>query len=283
MCRARHEVPPHGRRCPCHDDPQRRTLANIRQRLGRNDRACRAANEAGDWDALDHYVALLDRDIAGLRRLTEQAGSDPHEAPAAAASPPLRRAEQYTPELTWKLTDDELMAEFIHLHGDPAAQEQIVATLEWREDLARTRDAEIASWQAQKVAEQRARAAAEQAEIDASPLTNPARRPGRNLTAEQACREEYNCYVYTSYLQAEQDCRGHLLNHEGTVAGVDPESLFSGASARARKYASEELRTWWGRHGRITFAEWKFSAMGRESDRQAARTAKAQSLGEMTA
>ncbi|MGI5507422.1 hypothetical protein [Lentzea sp. CA-135723] len=254
-------------------------LANIRQRLGRYDRACQAANDAGDWDRLDHYVALLDRDVAELQRRTGQ----PAEAQDAAASSQPSRAAHYTPEVTWQLTDDELMAQLSELHDDPAAQEQIVATLEWREELVRVRDAEIAAWQAQQEADQRARAAAEQAEIDASPLTNPARRAGRKLTPEQTCREEYDSHVYTSYILAEIECQGHLLNREGLAAGVDPETLFMGPSARARKYASEELRTWWGRNGRTTYAEWRYAWFGRESDKAAARTAKAQSLGEVTA
>ncbi|WP_112273598.1 hypothetical protein [Lentzea terrae] len=276
MCRARHERPPHGRRCPGHADPRCRELANIRQRLGRYDRACRTANDAQDWKRLDHYVALLDRDVAALARLTQDR--------APAASPPPSRAAEFTPDVTWQWTDDQLMDAFAELRDDLAAHEQIVETLAWREDLARQRDADIAAWEAQKERERRDRAAAELAAIeDASPLTNPARRPGRKLTAEQACREEYDSYLYTHYMQAESDCRGQLLNRDGLAAGIDPAELFSGPASRARKYASEELRTWWGRHGRTTYAEWKYSWHGRESDKEAARTAKAQSLGEVTA
>ncbi len=276
MCRARHEQPPHGRRCPGHADPQRRELAKVRQRIGRHDRACRAANDAQNWDKLDHYVALLDRDVAELNRLTR--------VQATTAGPPPTRAGEFTPAATWQWTDDQLMDAFGELRDDPAAQEQIIDTLAWREDLARQRDAEIAAWEAQKEHERRERAAAELAAIeDASPLTNPARRPGRKLTTEQACREEYDTFVFTSYMQAENECRGQLLNREGLAAGIDPVELFSGPASRARKYASEELRTWWGRNGRTTFAEWKFAWFGRESDKEAARTAKAQSLGEVTA
>jgi hypothetical protein len=49
-----------------------------------------------------------------------------------------------------------------------------------------------------------------------------------------------------------------------------------------RKYASEELRTWFARHGRITYGEWKYNWFGRESDRKGARTARYESLGEVT-
>jgi hypothetical protein len=73
-----------------------------------------------------------------------------------------------------------------------------------------------------------------------------------------------------------------LLNRDGLAGGVDPASLFSGPASRVRKYASEELRTWFARHGRITYGEWKYQWFGRESDRQTARTARYQSVGEAT-
>lgn len=277
MCRARHELPPHGRRCQGHSDPQRRELTNIRQRLGRYDRACRAANDSNDWDKLDHYVSLLDRDVAELQRLTA--------TPTAAAGPPPSRATDFTPDNTWHWTDDQLVDVLTELNDDLTAQEQIVETLVWREDLARQRDSEVADREARKEREQRERAAAElvEREADASPLTNPARRTGRKLSPERMCREEYDSFLITSYLQAENDCRGHLLNRDGLAAQIDPQDLFSGPSARVRKYGSEELRTWFGRNGRTTYAEWKYAWFGRESDKEAARTAKSQSLGEVTA
>lgn len=275
MCRARHEQPPDGRRCPGLSNPLRRELANVRQRLGRYDRAARRANEAGDWQRLEHYVALLDRDLAVLQ--------EREAAAEQAATPPPTRAAEYTPDATWQWTDDQLLAAYTEREGDLAAQEQIVDTLQWREDLARQRDADIAAWEAQKERERQAREAEWASTEDASPLTNPARRPGRKLSPERMCREEYDCYLFTQYMQAETDCRGQLLNRDGLAADVDPQELFSGPAARARKYASEELRTWWARHGRITYTEWRFTWFGWESDREAARTAKMQSLGEVTA
>jgi hypothetical protein len=86
-----------------------------------------------------------------------------------------------------------------------------------------------------------------------------------------------------SYAVAENECRGVLLNRAGRATGVDPASLFCGPASRVRKYASEELRTWFARHGRITYGECKYNWFGRESDRKAARTARYESLGEVTA
>ncbi|WP_143253878.1 hypothetical protein [Amycolatopsis keratiniphila] len=276
MCRAKHDG---GRRCPACTDPARRPLARIRQRIGRYDRAARRANEAEDWDTLLRYVELLDRDVAAHEAATAAATEPP-------ASLPPSRAAEFTPAATVDLSDDQLAAALAELDDDPRAQEQVLDTLEWRDQLAQQRDAEIAAHEQEQERQRREREAAWQAAAeaeDASPLTNPARRPSRQLSAEQTCREEYDVHTYTSYLDAETECRGQLLNREGLARGIDPLSLFSGPAARARKYSSEELRAWWARNGRITYTEWRYQWLGRDSDREAARTAKFQSLGEATA
>jgi hypothetical protein len=280
MCRSTAERPPAGKRCPGCTDPARQELARIRQRIGRYDRAARTANERGDWAALERYVALLDLDVAAYEHAADAAVG----MPAAAVS----RAGEFTPAATVDWSDDELMRAFGELQHDPAAQEQILATLDWRDELDRQRDAEIAAEIAAE--EQRRRRDREDqerawlaAEEDASPLTNPARRVARKLSPEQVCREEYDAHTYSAYLEAETACRGHLLTREAIAKGVHPLTLFSGPAVRARKYASEELRTWWARNGRITYAEWKYLWFGRESDKQGARTARHQSLGEAIA
>lgn len=271
MCRARHERPPHGRRCPAHSDPERRALAAIRQRIGRYDRAARQAGEAQDWDRQLHYCDLLDRDVAELARRTPP--------PPAAPVPPTRAAE-FTPEASAHLSDDELLDRMAELDPrDVTAQEQIVETLEARE---RQREIDQAVRDAAAAEEQRRRdeynrqwaADAVDQEADASPLTNPAARPSRKLTPEQVCRETYDSYVFQAYLDAETACRGNLLSREGLRKGIDPESLFSGPASRASLYASEELRDWWATNGRVTYSEWKYQWFGRESDRKAARTAR---------
>ncbi|HEX5407448.1 MAG TPA: hypothetical protein VFX16_34675 [Pseudonocardiaceae bacterium] len=234
----------------------------------------RAASQRGDWRAVEKYVALLDRDIALHGAATTVPGGD--------VVAPDSVADAYTPAATVDWTDDDLILAWAELGDDPAAQDQIMATLEWREDIAAARDAEIAAHEQQQ-SEQRERAwsvAVEQE--DASPLTNPAGRPSRRLSAERSCREEYDSFLHTSYIAAEDECRGVLLNRDGLGAGVHPASLFTGPASRARKYASEELRSWFARHGRITYGEWKYQWFGRQSDRDAANTARYQSLGEAT-
>lgn len=267
MCRATYEG---GRRCPGCSDPGRRTLARIRQRMGRYDRAAQRANACGDWARVEHYAGLLDRDVA----LYEAA--DPPSGPPSVSS----RAAGFTPAASVDLTDDELLAACAELTGDPVAQEQIVATLEWREEMERQRDVELVQERERREQERAVMWEASLATEDASPLTNPARRPARRLSLDQVCREEYDAHVHLAYLTAETDCRGHLLTRGAEAAGIHPITLFSGPASRARKHASDELRAWGARHGRMTYVEWRHAWMGRESDRKAAATARNQSLGE---
>lgn len=57
-----------------------------------------------------------------------------------------------------------------------------------------------------------------------------------------------------SYLAAERDTRGQMLNRAGRAANVDPRSLFTGRESRARRYASDELLEHWASHPRPTSA-----------------------------
>lgn len=75
-------------------------------------------------------------------------------------------------------------------------------------------------------------------------------------------REMYAEYVYRQYLAAEGDTRGYLLNKKAQADGIDPMSLFSGPARIAHARASDELREWWARHGRLTQAEFIEQATG---------------------
>lgn len=286
MCRSTRQRPPHGKRCPCQLDPTRRRLANLRQRIGRYERAAKAAGEAGRWDRVEHYADLLDRDTAEYDRAAYPPAA-PAE-PAVPAEPVPSRAGEYTWDSTIDLSDDELAEHYAERAAadDGAALAAIEDIWARRDELAAQRDAEIAAEQQRRQAEAEQAWQAWQDEPggdDSSPLTNPAARPSRGLTREQACREEYDTYVYTQWLAAEDECRGHLLNRAGQAKGIDPVTLFSGPNHVAGAYASDELKQWWGRHGRLTYAEWKYQYLGRDSDREAARTAQRSSFGEYIA
>ena len=78
---------------------------------------------------------------------------------------------------------------------------------------------------------------------------------GRSLDAQISAWHQDE--ARQAWLKAEDDTNGYMLSKAGERAGVDPLSLWSGGEDRARKYASEELRAWWDRHGRTTTAELK--------------------------
>ncbi|MGI5444137.1 phage minor capsid protein [Streptomyces sp. CA-243310] len=126
--------------------------------------------------------------------------------------------------------------------------------------------ADDAAWNA-AVGEGRAAAVAEEAAEE-----------GPRLTRRQA-RELYDEHTYRQYLAAEEDCNGYLLNKKAVAAGHDPGALFSGPARIAYSRASDELKEWWAKHGRLTQAEfieqatgqrqrWADGARKNESDQQ---------------
>ncbi|XTZ13906.1 hypothetical protein ACQSSU_20630 [Micromonospora echinospora] len=74
-------------------------------------------------------------------------------------------------------------------------------------------------------------------------------------TRRQAIQRAYREYVHLQWLAAEQATNGHLLTRAAQSRGIDPISLFSGPAARARKWASEDLKRWWADNPRVTLAE----------------------------
>ncbi|MBA9003673.1 phage minor capsid protein [Thermomonospora cellulosilytica] len=90
---------------------------------------------------------------------------------------------------------------------------------------------------------------------------------------EELARQAYRDYVHQQWLDAEAATRGHMVTREGQARGIDPRSLFTGPEARARRYATDDLKAWWDEHGRLTFEEFKaqliddFEAIRRRRDR----------------
>jgi hypothetical protein len=74
----------------------------------------------------------------------------------------------------------------------------------------------------------------------------------------EALTRMYDQHVHVAYVKAETALRGHMLSPAGKSAGIDPVTLFSGPTDRARKYASEELLRWWDATGsRMTFQQFR--------------------------
>lgn len=70
-------------------------------------------------------------------------------------------------------------------------------------------------------------------------------------------RAEYEDYLEARYAQAEEACRGAMLNERGRRAGIESRSLFMGNHARAHAYASDELVEWWRENGRVPFSAYE--------------------------
>ncbi|MGM7423007.1 hypothetical protein [Cellulosimicrobium sp. CpK407] len=77
------------------------------------------------------------------------------------------------------------------------------------------------------------------------------------LDQYRACREAFEDYREGQYRRALDELGGVLLNRDGQRERVDTYSLFIGSHQRADRWASEELRGWWARHGRMTYAEFE--------------------------
>lgn len=103
-------------------------------------------------------------------------------------------------------------------------------------------------------------------------LIDAARRAGETRT--QTLRRLYAEHVHHQYLAAENASRGHLLNKRGQAAGIDPMTLFSGPTNRARAYASEELKRFWERNRRSTWTQFRDETAGGFRERAAARASR---------
>lgn len=71
------------------------------------------------------------------------------------------------------------------------------------------------------------------------------------------CRREYDVYLDSAYLAAEEATRGAMVNARGRRAGIDPRSLMMGTEARALAYASPELVEYWEDWPRLTYTEFE--------------------------
>lgn len=104
-------------------------------------------------------------------------------------------------------------------------------------------------------------------------LVDAARLPGERR--EQTLRRMYAEHVYLAYQAAEDATRGNVLSAAGRAKGIEPASLWSGPAARARKYASDELKAWWEAHGgRQTWAQYRAQYVGGAPARRRAEAAR---------
>lgn len=76
------------------------------------------------------------------------------------------------------------------------------------------------------------------------------------IFAEAAARwsqmkADYDDAVEVQIRRAEEATNGAMVSRAGRECGISAESLFTGPEARAKKYASEELKAFWSIYPRI--------------------------------
>lgn len=254
MCRSPGD--PCKRRCRDKHSPERRKADSARQRVSRWARACDQAMDAGDKTRAEHCERLMDKALADL-------GIDSHPPTPTAPT----KAPDYTPENTAHWTDEDFENALQNSWEDPRAVDQLM-------HLVDERDAQRRATVEEQAAHERAMESWSQPWAEPTPMTSTTTRASRKLSATEHARAEFETYVDCQWLQAESDCNGVLLTAEARAKGIDSRSLFSGRIDRAIKYASPELQSWWGAHGRLNFSAFRYQMLGRDSDRTAAERVK---------
>lgn len=197
------------------------------------------------------------------------------------SDPPPSRAGEFTDEYLAGASDAQIESAVHSLHNDPAALDRVLAEMERRDEVRRQKD-EDAQW-AESWGVDPASAAVsgegvgvddatmaelEQAYQYLSPseyeaverdlISDPAMRSTQKRTAaahDRQVRDDYLDWQFERYMEAEDLCRGHLLNKRGRSLGVDPSSLMFGNDKRMRAYASDEFKSAVGRlGGHVSFA-----------------------------
>lgn len=195
----------------------------------------------------------------------------PKRPPPAPKATPMKRVGQQLR----KVAEEDLADAWVKLLAEPESEGRTIALdaldkeLARREglhELARARDDEKSRRVDELVAggEDYLDAYAEahgltdedlrQAELDAVVDANRIKGERRRDTLRRMYAEQ----VYVQVLAAETATRGELLNPLGRAKKIVPATLWSGQAARARKYASDELKRWWEAHGgRMTWTQFE--------------------------
>lgn len=109
---------------------------------------------------------------------------------------------------------------------------------------------------------------------DPNPVTNPAVRRERQLTAKEQAGEQYQEYLNTQMAKALDDLNGVFFNRanhaEARQRGFTEETLFTAPWQVANKYASDELKDWWLQNGRESLKSYRYKITQNQSDKWAA-------------
>lgn len=273
-----------GRRCPACTSSAGRAKHNDRRRKNRAIKAAvmklpgapeelRSAppSRAKAWAKENGWAETVEAAASAATTSGGDSGAGQNVHDGDIPPVPATRAGEFTAERTATWSDAQLEQALAEVWDDQQAVDAIAALIDSRQEADKAVEAALSG----QYEDPRAQAWSQSPGWATSdPLTDPGRRPTSRLTADQQLRADYETYVDSQWLQAEADCHGQLLTPEARQLGIDTRSLFSGSVTRAQKYASDELQSWWGAHGRLTLAAFRHQAFGRSSDRSAAEQAK---------
>lgn len=271
MCRS---ISQGGRRCRWHTLPSAIGITNAQRRVTYHERRCDAlAGLPGEDRAISNYAQALE-DMAIAEYVHADKVVEIQEAETS-------RAHEFERDAVAHRSTEWLMQQHQALAHDPDAQEVIAERLTEREQdgdelpaqgryairRATDRIAQEMTASGLYSSEHEARAAVaswfgQKADEDVS----EARRAG---ATETEARRDYEDRLAFDYTRAAEETKGEMLSRRGKAAGVSAESLFRGPLSQVEPYASEELRAYWARHGRMTWTAYRFEVLGRDSDRAA--------------
>lgn len=275
MCRS---ISQGGRRCRWHTAPTAIGITNAQRRAIYHEGRCDAlAGQPGEDRALDNYTRAL-----------EEVAIAEYVHAGQVVDPETSRASEFSRDSVASQPTEWLLQQHQALAHDPDAQEEIAERLVEREadgdELPRQgryavrravdRIVQDMTTRGHYDSEEQARTAvAEWFGQKPDEGMSEAQRAG--MTERQA-RAEYDDQVAFEVHRAHEETRGSLLSRRGVAAGVSTEALFRGPLSQVEPYASEELRSYWARHGRLTWAAFRYELLGRDSDRGAHTRAKTQ-------
>lgn len=78
----------------------------------------------------------------------------------------------------------------------------------------------------------------------------------RKSASRERERADYECYIDSQWIRAENDLNGVLLTPRARFEGIDARDLFT-RRLRSLKHASPELQEWFAANGRLSFDEWR--------------------------
>lgn len=266
MCRP---VSKGGRRCRWHTNPSAIGITNALRRARYHESRCDAlAGQSGEDRALGNYVqALEDVQIAEYVHAGQVIDTDD------------TRRHEYAREKVADWSVEELLREHQALAHDPDAQEAIAERLVEREgdgDELPRQGRHAVRRAVDRIVDEMGDTYGSEAEARAGVAAWFGQRKDEGMSeaqragmTERDARGDYEELLNFEYVRAAEETKGEMLSRRGRAAGVSAEALFRGSLAQMEPYASEELRSYWARHGRLTWSAYRYEALGRDSDRAA--------------